>query len=351
MPKLIVMVGLPGSGKSYIAKKLSESNNNTVVFSSDNYRLRVCGDENCQDRNQEVFTLLYKELREALVEGKECIFDATNVTRKDRARIFNQIRGISNVEVIAYVMRTTINECLKRDVERDRTVGDEVIHKFVKRYEFPQRFEGFSEIIIDNSTREDTIIIEERFLQCLHDMKDWNQHNPHHIHSLYDHSYLLANHFPATTSKFYAGILHDVGKMIVNHYDDQQIVHYYNHDCVGTYYILSSLYEYLEEHFSQEEIEYLLFLVNYHMKGHKDIRENNESKYRQLFGDSWYDDLIRFADADISASGTESIHDLLYQWIKVDKLMYEEICKKDEYQKLIRQYKMEKQAYVSKVYV
>ena len=63
------------------------------------------------------------------------------------------------------------------------------------------------------------------------------------------------------------------------------------------------------------------------------------------------DDLIKFADADINASGTESIHDLLYQWIKVDKLMYEEICKKDEYQKLIQQYKMEKQAYVSKVYV
>ena len=78
-------------------------------------------------------------------------------------------------------------------------------------------------------------------------MKDWDQCNPHHISSLYDHAYLLADHFPKDSAEFYAGILHDVGKMFTRFYDDQSIAHYYNHDYVGTYYILSELLEFFHE--------------------------------------------------------------------------------------------------------
>lgn len=346
MSKLIVLVGLPGSGKSYVAKN---EFSNCKVFSSDAYRLLVCGDESCQDRNQEVFTQLYKDLRIALQNGEDCVFDATNVTRKDRARIFNQIRGINNIEVVAYVMRTPVTVCLDRDSQRTRKVGFEVIDKFVRRFEFPQRFEGFSDIVIDREPQESMSLIESRFYQLLEDMKDWDQRNPHHVNNLYDHAYLLADHFPKDSAEFYAGILHDVGKMIVNHCDDQGIVHYYNHDSVGAYYILSYLYEYLIDLEPQSFFEYLMFLVNYHMKGHKDIRSmKSEEKYRKLFGDKWYDSLIKFANADIEASGTESIHELLEQWIKVDKLTLEEIRIKPEYVNLIEQAKRKKVEYVTK---
>ena len=37
-PLFIMMVGLPGSGKSTIAKKLAEEYPNTCIFSSDAYR-------------------------------------------------------------------------------------------------------------------------------------------------------------------------------------------------------------------------------------------------------------------------------------------------------------------------
>ena len=335
MAKLYVMIGIPGSGKSFISEKLA-TKHNAIVFSSDAYRLKVCGDENCQDRNQEVFSLLYKELRQALIEGKNCIFDATNVTRKDRSRIFNQINGIDNVEVIAYVMRTPLEVCIEQDLHRERCVSREVIKKFLYKYEFPQRFEGFSDIIIDRFdskmelSEEQDEIIENKFFKIIDKMKEWDQENPHHIHCLYDHCYILAEHFPEATSKWFAGILHDVGKMFTRFYDEQGIAHYYNHDCVGTYFILSELIDFFSGD-SQDFIEHLLFLVNYHMKGHKDFRGSNEQKYSKLFGDNWYDDLILFANADIKASGTESIHDQLMQWIKIDKLSLEEIRSKSEY--------------------
>lgn len=337
MSKLYVMVGIPGSGKSFASEKIAKDNN-AIIFSSDKYRLKICGDENCQDRNQEVFSLLYRELRQALIEGKNCIFDATNVTRKDRARIFNQINGINNVEVIAYVMRTPFEVCIEQDLHRERCVSREVIKKFLYRYEFPQRFEGFSNIIIDKFngdielSEEQNIKIEGKFFDIIDKMKEWDQENPHHIHCLYDHCYKLAEHFPESSSKWFAGILHDVGKMFTRFYDDQGIAHYYNHDCVGTYFILSELIDFFSaDNNNQDFIEHLLFLVNYHMKGHKDFRGGNEQKYRKLFGDKWYNNLIAFADADMRASGTERIHEKLMQWVKVDKLSLGEIRSKSEY--------------------
>ena len=348
MSKLIVMIGLQGSGKSFAAHNKINSEGNWLIFSSDEYRKLICGDENCQTRNQEVFTRLYQDLRQALIGGKDCIFDATNICRKDRSKLFHQIQGISDVEVIAYVMRTPIKLCLDRDRERTRTVGFNVIDKFIRRFEFPQRFEGFSKIIIDNEPCEDIDIVYDRFQRCLEDMKDWDQANPHHINSLYDHAFLLADHFPRDSAVFFAGIVHDIGKMIVNHYDDQGIAHYYNHDSVGTYYILSELYPLLIDRFTSEEIEFILFLVNYHMKGHKDVRGNAEVKYRRLFGDVWYQTLIDFANADIEASGTESIHDLLYQWIKIDKLTLDEIRNKNEFIQLVEESKRRRKEYAKK---
>ena len=144
------MVGLPGSGKSYVTNEILNKQNEYEVLSSDLYRKKLYGDENDQTHNQEVFVALYKDMRQYLSAGKNCIFDATNTTRKARARIFNQLKGIENIEIEAYVMRTPFEVCVENDLNRERTVGYEVIKKFLYSYEFPQKFEGFDKIIIDN---------------------------------------------------------------------------------------------------------------------------------------------------------------------------------------------------------
>ena len=206
---------------------------------------------------------------------------------------------------------------------------------------------GFSDIIVDNYPVDTSDACEKSmmehqqvsfFYDILNEMKEYDQLNPHHVNNLYDHSRKLAQHYYEDTPSWYAGILHDVGKLITQHFDDQGIAHYYSHDCAGTYYILSSsLYDYLGLHFDKCQLEYILFLVNYHMRGHKDIRDKAELKYRKLFGDNWYHDLTVFANADIEASETNSIHDKLKQWIKNDKLSLETIRNKPEYIKLVEE--------------
>ena len=78
-----MMVGLPGSGKSTYAKQLSEETN-AVICSSDTIREELYGDENSQDNNDEVFKILHSRIKENLKNGKNVIYDATNINSKRR---------------------------------------------------------------------------------------------------------------------------------------------------------------------------------------------------------------------------------------------------------------------------
>lgn len=133
MTNVYVMVGLPGSGKSVCAKNLYKEfiyrGRNSIYLSSDEYRKSLLGDENDQSNNALVFDTMYSDFREHLKNKvNDIILDMTNTTAKNRKRIFEQIRKVcpdmDGVNVIAYVIATPISIVVKRDKERDRTVGE-----------------------------------------------------------------------------------------------------------------------------------------------------------------------------------------------------------------------------------
>ena len=151
-PLLIVMVGIPGSGKSTIAEELKNTYN-FQIFSSDRIRAEVLGDENNQTRNYYVFKLLYERLKNTLKEGKNCIIDSANVTIKDRSNIFKKLSGV-DFDAVAYVVPTDVEECIQRDLKRERKVLREVIEKFARKFTLPSEEEGFSDVIIGSSQSE-----------------------------------------------------------------------------------------------------------------------------------------------------------------------------------------------------
>ena len=57
MPQMIMMVGLPASGKSTKAQELAKEYNATI-FSSDALRKELYGDENIQGDNTKLFNTL-----------------------------------------------------------------------------------------------------------------------------------------------------------------------------------------------------------------------------------------------------------------------------------------------------
>lgn len=80
-PVLVMMVGLPASGKSTIAYNLAKENN-YIVFSSDALREELYLDINDQTHNHELFVELHKRIKTALKEGNNVIYDACNLSSK-----------------------------------------------------------------------------------------------------------------------------------------------------------------------------------------------------------------------------------------------------------------------------
>ena len=71
-PKLMLLVGLSGSGKSTIAQKLAEENPNTVIVSLDAIREELTGKVEDQTENEEVFKIFHNRIRKNLENKKEC---------------------------------------------------------------------------------------------------------------------------------------------------------------------------------------------------------------------------------------------------------------------------------------
>ena len=308
MSKLIVMVGIPGSGKSYRAGIYAKYND-VKILSSDTYRKQLFGDENDQTHNEAVFQALYKDACKFITEGKDVIIDATNTTLKARKRIFAELKKVLPLctEIIAWVVATKVEICVHRDKDRDRTVGMNIINKFIGSFQFPQKFEGFTSIWIDEY-REGVLPVfnYDFFTGMVSYMEDYDQNNPHHIDTLGVHCRKVAENYSIRSPEYAAGMLHDIGKIMTQSFDDKSVAHYYNHDNYGAYMVASSLNIIpVTNDTTWDDIFEILFYINYHMRAHNNLcGAKAEKKYRTLFGDDRFDRLMQFGEYDRIASGT-----------------------------------------------
>lgn len=313
MAKLFVMVGLPGSGKSTCAEQL-KTIYQAKILSSDEYRKKLFGDENDQTHNAEVFEALYADMREFIKQDVSVCIDATNTTLKARKRIFDELKGVKPARVIAWVIAPPIELCVDRDSRRERHVGIDVIRKFELSFQFPQKFEGFDEIWLGEFNCGGLKLAPEfngpAFWTIQRVMGNFNQHNPHHKYTLGQHCVKLARYYKSFEPEYYAGLMHDIGKLITMSIDENGIAHYYNHDSVGTYFLISNADLLGFTNKGWDFIYEVLFFINYHMRAHNDFKSQKAArKYRKLFGDSLYDRLIRFGEYDKMASGTYEEHE------------------------------------------
>ena len=145
-PVLILLCGIPGSGKTTWAKNYISKNPDFVHLSSDAIRAELYGDENIQGNPVEVFTLMQKKAVESLNAGYNVVYDATSMTRKDRAGIISMCPKFTHIQ--CNIIWAPIETCIERDTTRERTVGKEVIDRMLKRFQMPYYDEGIDEINI-----------------------------------------------------------------------------------------------------------------------------------------------------------------------------------------------------------
>lgn len=294
MKKINVLVGIPGSGKDYYLENKPEDNG--YILSSDAIRKELFGDESCQDNNGLVFDTLYKRLINLVKESdyKTIWINATNINRKSRRVLFERLKQAKvrdQVRVEALVMATPLDICIKHDASRERSVGEDVILKFVHRFEFPQKFEGFERVGAWYYVGDFTGNVK----RDLDKMKGFDQKNPWHSMDMWGHTQAVVDGVPERMKL--AAYCHDIGKLFTQTIGEDGVAHYYRHENVSAYYTMCYMFELAEifgMEYNTELMKYTVFLVNYHMLGHQ---IEGVGRWKELFGD-WYDDLMVFCQAD-----------------------------------------------------
>lgn len=303
MGKLIMMVGLPASGKSTYAKELASKLEGHKVFSSDDYRAKLLGDINDQSQNELIFDTLYNDMIAYILNGGTAIFDATNVTRKSRRKCFERLRKVDCIKE-ACIIPTFFNMCIDRDKNRERTVGKDVIMKFARSFEVPMPFEGFDDVYIPAGL--DYKYVQDNWCPTVERMITFDQKNKHH-------KFLLGEHCNAVTEGIMeaesepgdydirlaaAAMYHDVGKLYTQTIDEDGQAHYYNHANISALWFLGDK-DLACQHVMHERFIDTAFFIGEHMHIRDIVKsEKAINKYKKLFGESYYNALTLLMECD-----------------------------------------------------
>lgn len=300
-PKLFIMCGLSGSGKSSIAKDLAAKHNADIV-SSDIIREELFG--SCQDQsdNGKVFNIFNKRIRESLNNNKNVIADATNITIKSRRAIIENVRKL-DIEKICYIVPKKFEQCIADNVNREQPVQKEVITAQRSKFQIPFKEEGFNEIVIYDM--EYGISDKNTLLELMWRMLGFDQENPHHnldlgLHCEFTYKMFSSKRDALDSYKngFLLGAkLHDYGKLFTKKIDENGIGHFIGHENVGCYEILTKLYN-LQPNWNNQELLDCCFLINYHMLPFNWNTDKSKNKWRRIFGEEKYNMLLRFHKCD-----------------------------------------------------
>lgn len=296
------MIGISASGKSTIAKQIAERDN-CIIVSSDAIRGEICeGGVSDQSKNEEVFRIFHRRIKENLLKGNNVIADATNITIKSRKAIFDAVRKIDCYK-IGYLVVKNIKDCIKDNKNSDRVaVPDEVIYRQVGKFQIPFREEGYDNIVIEDLNKDNSELFLVNDMIRHQQMSEFDQKNPYHNQTLEEHCDFVTEEFRKYNYPNYynfAAQQHDIGKMYTQTFDENGIAHYYGHEGYGTYLLLSDYNSIFRETFySKDGILDMLFLINYHMLPMNWNTEKAKNKWRKIFGDYKYNLLVDFHMCD-----------------------------------------------------
>lgn len=150
MPKLYVLVGVPGSGKSTWVEN-QEWAKDCVVISTDRFvedharKNNKTYSEVFEEFMPQAVELMAKEVVTARASNRDIIWDQTSTTRASRYKKFVMLPTYYK---IAVVFATPDSEELNRRLANrpGKTIPDHVVFDMIQKFEPPTRSEGFDEI-------------------------------------------------------------------------------------------------------------------------------------------------------------------------------------------------------------
>jgi putative nucleotidyltransferase with HDIG domain len=330
--RFIMLVGLAGSGKSYVAQELIEGRDDIDLHSSDSIREEILGDVNNQEKNGDVFAIMEQRTKESLLNGKHVIYDATNISRKKRKHLLSQLPKNLNIDKIAIYVATPIELVIERNAQRERKVPQEVItQKMYKNMQVPIYSEGWSKIIFeyDNDTLEcdhprqftdavragvlfgregyELMAFLAQYFDDFFPIYELAQDSKYHSLSVSRHIYYVYKHVLDNYEgedkevMLWTALLHDIGKAFCKSFKNRKgeptrYANFIGHENVGSQMAIPFL---KKMNFDDEFIHKVATLIQFHMYL---LDENaNRQKLIDRVGEDTYKQLDFLREADTLA--------------------------------------------------
>lgn len=144
---LYVMCGVPGSGKSYLAREITKAVHSKLV-SRDEIRFSMLKDNDEYFSKENLVFSRYMELiNKSLKNDCSVIADATHLTPGSRRKLLNNLT-IKPASIICFYFDLPLDVCLSRNVGRPgrEQVPEETMQSMYKNFKPPQYSEGFDYI-------------------------------------------------------------------------------------------------------------------------------------------------------------------------------------------------------------
>lgn len=150
MPELVMLCGIPTSGKSTYVEKLKKLDywENSVVLSTDNYiekqaqRMGMTYNQIFDDVIDDATRELELQFNMAKDKGKDIIWDQTNLSVKTRRKKLSKLPSYYRRSAVYF--EVSLEEALERNKHREgKFIPESILKRMWHQFEVPTCNEGF----------------------------------------------------------------------------------------------------------------------------------------------------------------------------------------------------------------
>jgi predicted kinase len=160
---LVLLIGLPGSGKSSLALRLQQEQPGCRVISTDQIRAELFGDESIQGNWSAIWQQIQLQFQQAVGQMRTgqttlAIYDATNTRRRNRRQVIALARATGFTQIWAVWLHLPLEVCLSRNQQRLRQVPEPVMQRMARQlWSGPPRLrEGIDRLLYYTAVPEPT---------------------------------------------------------------------------------------------------------------------------------------------------------------------------------------------------